>query len=242
MAVLAEHFVLGGQDALDRAHQGAALTGEVGIDLALEIGLEQVAGTHTDAQGERALEGAAGSVLVNSVRRIHAAALQEEAAQGGAGALRGHHDHIHVRGRDDAGALLVGDAEAMGEIQGLARGQVLLHGGPDRDLGRIGDQELDDGAFLAGLLDLEEVHARDPAVGDGLVIRLALALADDDVEAVVFQVQGLSGALDAVADDGDGFVLQDFACVFQGEFLAGHDVLVDTAKIDLCHVYLLFNC
>ena len=119
---------------------------------------------------------------------------------------------------------------------------MLLHRGPDRDLGRVGNQELDDGALLAGLLDFEEVHARDPAVGDGLVIRLALALADDDIESVVFQVQGLSGALDAVADDGDGFVLQDFACFFQGEFLAGHDVLVDTAKIDLCHVYLLFNC
>ena len=130
----------------------------------------------------------------------------------------------------------------MGEVQGLPRGQMLLHRGPDGDLGRIGNQELDDGALLAGLLDLEEVHARDPAVRDGLVIRLALALADDDVEAVVFQVQGLSGALDAVADDGDGFVLQDFACFFEGELFAGHDILVDTAEIDLCHVYLLFNC
>ena len=30
--------------------------------------------------------------------------------------------------------------------------------------------------------------------------------------------------------------------MFQGELLAGHDVLVDTAEIDLCHNYLLFNC
>ena len=46
---------------------------------------------------------------------------------------------------------------------------MLLHRRPDGDLGRVGHQELDDGALLARFLDLEQVHARDPAVGDGLV-------------------------------------------------------------------------
>ena len=124
---------------------------------------------------------------------------------------------------------------------------MLLHRGPDGNLGRIGNQVLDDGTLLAGLLNLEEVHARHPAVGHGLVKGLALALANDDVETVVFQVQGLSGALYAIADDGDNFVLEHLAGMFQRKFFPGDDMFVHSAKIDSCHnsidlivVFLLF--
>ena len=117
----------------------------------------------------------------------------------------------------------------------LTGGEVLLHRRPDRDLGGVGNEELDDGRLLAGLLDLEEVDTRHPAVGHGLVVGLALTLANDDLEAVVFQVQGLSGALHAITDDRDNLVLQDLTRFFQGELFAGHDVLVDSAEIDLCH-------
>lgn len=63
----------------------------------------------------------------------------------------------------------------------------------------------------------------------------ALALAYDDVEAVVAQVERLSGALYAVADDGDRLVFEDFACLLQWKLFAGDDGFVYTAEIDLCH-------
>ena len=62
-----------------------------------------------------------------------------------------------------------------------------------------------------------------------------LALAYDDVEAVVAQVERLSGALYAVADDGDRLVFEDFACLLQWKLFAGDDGFVYTAEIDLCH-------
>ncbi len=145
-------------------------------------------------------------------------------------------DHIDIGRGHDARALLVGDAEAVGEIERLARCEVLFDGGPYGDLPGVGEQILDDRGALGGLFDFEERFARHPAVGDGLVPAFrALALADDDVESVVAQVQRLAGALHAVADDGDGFVFEDFEGFLQGEFLAGYDVLFDVAEIDLCH-------
>ena len=65
--------------------------------------------------------------------------------------------------------------------------------------------------------------------------RGAFALAHDDPESVVAQVERLSGALHAVADDGDGLVLECFERFFQRKFLAGYDVLFDAAAIELCH-------
>ena len=238
--MLAEHFVLGGQDALDGAHERAALTGQVGVDLTLEVGLEEVAGTDGDTEGQGALERTAGGVLVDGERRIDATALQEQTAHGGAGALRGHHDHVDVLRRDDAGAVVEGDAEAVGEVERLAGGQVLLDHGPLRDLGGVGKEVFDHGRLLAGLLDAEEGLAGHPAVRDSLVVGLAGALANDDVDAVVLEVQGLSGALDAIADHGDNLVLKDFTGFFNRKLIAGDDVLDHSAEIHLCHTLLVF--
>ena len=130
----------------------------------------------------------------------------------------------------------------MGEVERLARGEVFFDDGPYGDLPGVGQQVLDDRGALGGLLDVEERFARHPAVGDGLVPALgAFALADDDVEAVVAEVQRLAGALHAVADDGDGLVFEDLEGFFQGEFFAGYDVLFDAAEIDLCHVFRDFG-
>ena len=92
---------------------------------------------------------------------------------------------------------------------------MLLDGRPHLYLSGIGEQHAEDGALLGGLLNREERLARYPSVGDGLVVGLAFALADDDVEAVVAQVACLAGALDAIADDGDDLILQYFACFLQ---------------------------
>ena len=48
-------------------------------------------------------------------------------------------------------------------------------------------------------------------------------------------VWGTPRTLHAVADDGDGFVFQDFAGFLQGELLARNNIFFDSAEIDLCH-------
>ena len=127
----------------------------------------------------------------------------------------------------------------MREIQGLARGQVLLHHRPNLNLGRVGHQELDDGSPFAGLFNLEQVYPGHPAVGHGLVEGLAFALAHDHIEAVIFQVEGLARTLDTIADNGDHFIFQDLTCVIQGELFAGDDMFVHSAKINCCHTVRL---
>ena len=236
MAVGAERFVLGGEDALNGAHQRAALARQVGVDFAFEVGFEQVARTYADAQRHHALEGAARGVLEDRIARIESPALQEHAPQRGARTFGGDQDHVHAGRGHDACAFLVGDAEAVREVERLARREVFFDGGPYGDLARVGQQVLDDRCALGGLFDAEERLARLPAVGDGLLPALAaLALADDDVQAVVPEVERLPRTLHAVADDGDGFVFQDFAGLLQGELLARNNIFFDSAEIDLCH-------
>ena len=53
------------------------------------------------------------TTLRDGERGIDAPSLQVQAAQRGARALRGHHDHIHILGRNNPGAVVVGDAEAV---------------------------------------------------------------------------------------------------------------------------------
>ena len=98
---------------------------------------------------------------------------------------------------------------ALSFVTYLALGNLGLDGGPRLALGGIGEQVHDDGAAGDGLVDLEEVLAGDPAVLDGILPRLTvLAHADDDVEAVVTEVEALAVALRAVADEGEGVVLE----------------------------------
>lgn len=81
--------------------------------------------------------------------------------------------------------------------------------GPGLGLGGIGKEVHDDGTAGDGLIDIEEVLARDPAVLDGILPRLAvLADTDDDVEAVVTEVETLAVTLRAVADESKGIVLE----------------------------------
>ena len=114
------------------------------------------------------------------------------------GRLRRHQGHVDVPGRLD---LAVADVEAVREHQGVARLQVRcdvlfvqlrLHGvgGQDHD-------HLTPGRGLGVAQHLETV---------GLGLRLAAAprpQADDDFDPAVAQVQGMSVALAAVADDRD---------------------------------------
>ena len=242
MPVGAQRVVLGRENTLDGTHQRAALARQVGVNLPLEVGFEQVARTYADAQRHHAFECAPRGVLEYGVARIQAAALEEHAAQRSPRAFRGDQDHVYVGRRHDARALLVGDAEAVREVERLARREVFLDRRPYGDLPGVGEQVLDDRCAPGGLFDPEERLARYPAVGDGLVPAFrAFALSDDDVEPVVLEVERLPRPLYAVADYGDGFVPEDFACFFQGKLFAGNDLLFYSAEIDLCHSCMNFK-
>lgn len=204
----AEDLVLGNEETLDGAHQDTTLTVEIGVDLLLEGGLVKVAGTDTDTEGNSALLGLARDVLVNGDGSVDAATLEEEVADGSAGALGGNEDDINVLGGDDASVLGVDDGESVREVEGLALGEVGLDLVPELGLGSVGEQVHDDSSALAGLGDLEQVLAGDPALGDGLVPGGTLAGTNDDVQLVVAEVEGLATTHGAVAEDGEGVVLE----------------------------------
>lgn len=95
------------------------------------------------------------------------------------------------------------------QVTYLALDELGLDGGPRLGLGGVGEQVHDDGAAGDGLVDIEQVLAGDPAVLLGVLPRLAvLPDTNDDVEAVIAEVQALAVALGAVADEGKGVVLE----------------------------------
>ena len=144
-------------------------------------------------------------------------------------------------GRDDAGLLAVGDREPVGEVEGLAFGQVGFDLRPHLCLPRVGQEVLDDRPPLGRLLDGEEGLPRHETVLDGLRPGLAaLALPDDHPDPVVAEVQGLARSLHPVAENGHRLVLQDLLRPAQGKFLGGHDLFPNIAEFDLCHFNLLF--
>jgi hypothetical protein len=48
-------------------HQGAALTGEVGVDFTLEVGFKQITGTNTDTQCYGLVFRFSGCVLIHGI-------------------------------------------------------------------------------------------------------------------------------------------------------------------------------
>lgn len=91
----------------------------------------------------------------------------------------------------------------------LALDELGLDGGPSLGLGGVTEQVHDNGTFADGLVDVEEVLAGDPAVLLGVLPGLAvLSDTNDDIEAVVAEVETLAVALRAVADEGQSIVLE----------------------------------
>lgn len=87
--------------------------------------------------------------------------------------------------------------------------QLGLDLGPGLGLGGVGEQVHDNGGLANGLVNVEQVLAGDPAIGLGLLPRGAvLSHTDDDVQAVVAEVETLAVTLRAVADEGEGVVLE----------------------------------
>jgi hypothetical protein len=106
----------------------------------------------------------------------------------------------------------------------------------------VGKQVLEDRSPLGRLFKGEKSFAGDEAVFNGLLPgRAAFALADDDPDAIVAQVECLPRSLNAVAENRHDFILQHFLRPTQGKFLGGHHIFPHPAEIDFCHVLLLFN-
>lgn len=91
----------------------------------------------------------------------------------------------------------------------LSLGDLRLDVGPRLGLSRVTEQVHDDGALGDGLVDLKQVLAGDPAILDSILPRLALLPhTNDDVQAVVTEIEALAVALRAVADQSEGVVLE----------------------------------
>src|SRR5207249_2153810 len=100
----------------------------------------------------------------------------------------------------------------------------------------VREQVLHDGALGGGFFRIEECDAGLPAVFEAEVVGLAAsALADDDLEAVVAHVERLPAALDAIAEYGDGFILEDLPDLVR-RVVRPLDALFDVgADLDLFH-------
>lgn len=120
VAALTENFVLGEEHAVDAAHQAAALTVQVRVDLLLEGGLVEVAGADGDTERDGLLLSLAGDVLEDGDGGVDATALAEEGADSAAGALGGNEDDVDVGGDLDLGEVLEDGREAVGEVESLS--------------------------------------------------------------------------------------------------------------------------
>ena len=81
--------------------------------------------------------------------------------------------------------------------------------GPRLRLRGVTEEVHDDGTPRDGLVDIEEVLAGDPAVLDGVLPGLAILTdTDNDIQAVVAEVEALAVALGSVADEGESVVLE----------------------------------
>ena len=91
----------------------------------------------------------------------------------------------------------------------LALGQLRLDGRPCFALCRITEQIHDNGTLRDSLVDIEKIRARNPTILLSLLPRSAvLPHADDDIEAVIAEVQTLTVALGAVADERKSVILE----------------------------------
>ena len=91
----------------------------------------------------------------------------------------------------------------------LALDELGLDGGPGLGLSSVGQQVHDNGTAGDGLIDVEEVLASNPAILLSVLPGLAvLPDTDDDVEAVVAEVEALAVTLRAVADESKSVVLE----------------------------------
>lgn len=115
--------------------------------------------------------GGASDVLVDSEGRVDTTSLLEERADGSSGTLWCDEDDINVLWNIDLGQVLEDWGETVGEVESLSLGQLWLDVWPGLGLSSVGEEVHDDGTLGDSLINLEEVLAWDPAVGNSLLPR-----------------------------------------------------------------------
>ena len=112
---------------------------------------------------------------------------------------------------------------------------------PLLNLSCIGKQHADDGTFFGSLFDRKQRFAGNPTVGNSFVKSFACALTYNNVEAVVTQIACLTGTLNAITDNGDGFIFEHFACFFQWKFFTGSYLFDSSTKINFAILLKMFK-
>ena len=93
----------------------------------------------------------------------------------------------------------------------LALGQLRLDGRPCLGLSSIREQVHDDSTLADGLVHLEQVCPRDPAILHCFLPRRAiLSYTDDDIETVIAEIETLTVTLRAITDQSEGVILKIF--------------------------------
>ena len=254
MAALTKDLVLREEHTVDSAHKAATLAVQVRVHLLLEGGLVEVSRADSDTEGYGLLLGLAGDVLEDSDGGVDATALAEEGADSAAGALGGDEDDVDVSGDFDLGEVLEDRGEAVREVKSLswsatchaclelcaylALGKLGLDSWPGLRLGSIGEEVHDNGGLANGFIYIEQVLAGHPAILLGLLPRSAvLPYTDNDVKAVVAEVETLAVALGAVADEGEGVVLE----VVLAQLLAAALIETKLDAIEACRLTRSFS-
>ncbi len=193
----------------DQLHQAAAehrlLAEEIGLAFLAEIRLDDPRTPAADGRAiaEPDLERLARGIGIDGHEAGHAAALDELAPHGVAGALGGHHDDVHALFRLDQAEM---DVEAMGKGDGCTGADVVMDVfAIGLGLQLVGHGEHDQ---VAPGRRLGNVHHGQP-LGLGLLrgFRSFAQRHDDVLRPRIAQVEGMGMALAAIAENGNLLVL-----------------------------------
>lgn len=234
MAVFSQNVVLSKEHTVDTTHQTTSFTVQIGVDLLFKRGLVDVTGTNGDSQGNGLFFGLAGDVVPDGVGGVNTSALLEQGSDGSTGTLWSSQDDVDVGWWVNLGQLLEDWGETVGEVKGLAFGQERLDVGPGGRLGSVRQQVHDNGTLLDGFVDREQVLTWDPSIFDGgLPGGTVLSDTDDDVQAVISQVQTLAVTLGTVTNQGHCVVLEVLQQLFSWPVGSFVNQLFNTAEVNL---------
>ena len=113
MIVLPEQVILGFHNAGETAHQDAAFSCKIAVNLIFKGGGEEVSRAYGNAQGKRSLFGLSGMVLKYGVTGVDAASCQKIRANGASCSFGGNHNHIYVVWWNHTGLIFVNNRKAM---------------------------------------------------------------------------------------------------------------------------------
>jgi hypothetical protein len=111
---------------VNAAHQAASLAVEIGPHLFLKRCLIEVPATNGNTERDRLLFCFASDILVDSDRRVDAAAFAEKSPDGTTRAFRSYQDDIDVGWNLDFGQILEDGRETVREVKGLKVSLVII--------------------------------------------------------------------------------------------------------------------